>query len=118
MREEAAFLGCDVAVVALDRATVIVDPRALFLPSPGRRTVRVHPAANVDAALAILRPHAARLQGVALAVAAERAREVENQLATLGVSYVCAPGRLQSPGASWSNGGIDLVRELAAQDSD
>jgi hypothetical protein len=117
MREEAAFLGCDIAAVALDRATVIVDPRALFLPSPGRRTVRVHPAANVDAALAILRPHALRLQGVA--VAGEReARKVEEQLAALGVSYVCAPGRLQSPGASWSNGGIDLVRELAAHDSD
>ena len=70
--------------------------------------------ANLDAAIAILRPHRARLQGAALAVDAPRAPAVEDELAALGLSYVCPPGRLQSPGASWLNGGIDLVRELAS----
>jgi hypothetical protein len=111
MREEAAFLGCGVAATPLDRATVVVDRRALFLPSPGHRAVRIHPVPHADAAIAILRPHGARLQGVA--VAGEASDGLDDRLAALGVSYVCAPGELQSPGASWRNGGIDLVAALA-----
>ena len=132
MREEAAFLGCDVASTPLDCATVVVDRRALFLPSPGHRAVRVHPVPHVDAAVAILRPHAARLQGVAVSAtgvyrslrrdvvgaedgdAGEATDELGDRLAALGVSYVCAPGELQSPGASWRNGGIDLIAALAS----
>jgi hypothetical protein len=112
MREEAAFLGCDVAATPLDQATIVVDRRALFLPSPGHRAVRIHPVPDADAALAILRPHAARVQGVAVAGAA--ADGLIDRLAALDVSYVCAPGELQSPGASWRNGGIDLVATLAS----
>jgi hypothetical protein len=36
------------------------------------------------------------------------------RLLEIGVSYVCAPGRLQSPPATWANGGIDLIVALAA----
>jgi hypothetical protein len=148
MREEAAFLGCDVAPTPLERATVVLDRRALFLPSPGHRAVRIHPVPHADAVVAILRPHAARLQGVAVSangvyhslrrdvvgaedgnvVGAEDGNVVGaedgaagaatdglgERLAALGVSYVCAPGKLQSPGASWRNGGIDLVAALAS----
>ncbi len=115
MREEAAFLGCDVAPTPLDRATVVVDRRALFLPSPGHRAVRIHPVPHVDAAVAILRPHAARLQGVAVSANGGAAGDgLGDRLTALGVSYVCAPGELQSPGASWRNGGIDLVASLAS----
>jgi hypothetical protein len=112
LREEAAFLGSTVEATPLEHGTVIVDRRALFLPSPGHRTVRVHPVADLEQALSILEPHGARLQGAA--VAGEAALDCEGRLAAIGVSYVCAPGRLQSPGASWRNGGIDLIAELAA----
>ena len=74
VREEAAFLGVDGrSTHRSTAATVIVDRRALFLPSPGHRTVRVHPVADLDRAIAILRPHGARLQGAAVA-GDERAR--------------------------------------------
>jgi hypothetical protein len=111
VREESSFLGSTVAEMPLAIGTVIVDRRLLFLPSPGHRTVRIHPVRDLDAAIAILRPHGARLQGVALAGDGALARGEE--LRSLGLSYLCEPGRLQSPGASWSNGGIDLVDALA-----
>jgi hypothetical protein len=66
--------------------------------------------AIAEAAVAILRPHAARLQGVAL-VGDDFG--LADRLAAMGVSYVCEPGELQSPGASWRNGGIDLVAALS-----
>jgi hypothetical protein len=112
-REEAAFLGCRVAPTPLEHATVITDPRALFLPTAGHRTVRIHPVGRLASALDVLRPHGARLQGAALAGEAADDQELHRDLTGLGVSYLCAPGRLQSPGASWSNGGIDLVAALA-----
>jgi hypothetical protein len=69
--------------------------------------------ASVDAAIAILAPHGARLQGVALTASGARRRAVADRLRALGVSYLCEAGRLQSPGASWRNGGVDLVELLA-----
>jgi hypothetical protein len=113
-REEAAFLGGSVAATPLEHATVIIDRRALFLPPVGHRTVRIHPVKDLGAALDILRPHAPRLQGAALAGAAAGDDELRRELHRLGVSYLCEPGRLQSPGAGWANGGIDLVARLLA----
>jgi hypothetical protein len=116
-REEAAFLGCRVAATPLEQATVIVDPRSLFLPTAGHRMVRIHPVPELAAALDILGPHRARLQGAALAGASAQDHGLRRRLAALGVSYLCAPGRLQSPGASWSNGGVDLVAALAQENA-
>ncbi|HVR31057.1 MAG TPA: acyl-CoA reductase [Thermoanaerobaculia bacterium] len=115
LREEAAFLGCRVTATALERGTVIVDRDSAFRPSPGQRTVRIHPVPDPEAALEALRAAAGRLQGAALAGAGAAA--LSGGLRALGVSYLCEPGRLQSPGATWANGGIDLVEELSGSRS-
>ena len=107
MREEAAFLGFQVAAIPLDRATVIVDRRALFPPSPGHRAVRIHPVPHLDAAVAILEPHGARLQGVAVAGERATAGGLADRLAALGVS--CTSARPASfnrrARGAWRNGG-------------
>ena len=110
-REETAFLGGRVAAIPIDCGTVLVDRRAVFVPSPGHRTVRVHAIPAATAAIDILRPFAGRLQGAALAGSGAAAAAAG--LRRLGVSHLCAPGKLQSPGASWANGGIDLVAALS-----
>jgi hypothetical protein len=111
VREEASFLGSSVAATPIETGTVLLDRRSLFLPTPGHRTVRIHPVGDLDTAIAILRPHGPRLQGAALAGDAAIARS--DDLRAFGLSYLCEPGRLQSPGASWPNGGIDLIEALA-----
>ena len=111
-REEARFLGMRVAATPLERATVIVDRRPALVASPGRRTVRIHPVSELGSAIDALRPAAGLLQGAALA--GRDAESLRDALRGLGVSFLCGPGRLQSPGASWSNGGVDLVTVLGA----
>jgi hypothetical protein len=95
---------------ALATGTVLVEPRAELRPSPGLRTVRIHPLADLSALPAILRPWAGRLQGAALAGASARA--LQAPLAALGVSRFAAPGELQSPDAAWHNGGISPLAAL------
>ena len=92
--------------------TVLVEPEPAFRPSPGLRTVRIHPLPDLDLVPEILAPWSGRLQGAALAGAA--AWRLAPRLAALGVSRTAAPGWLQSPDASWHNGGRDPLAVLAA----
>ncbi len=92
------------------RGTVVVEPRASFQPTPGLRTVRVHPVADLAPLPAILEPWRGRLQGAALA--GERALALAGALESLGVSRIAPPGELQSPDARWHNGGIDPLEVL------
>jgi hypothetical protein len=94
----------------LAAGTVIVEPRPAFRPSPGLRTVRVHPVADLARLPEVLAPWRGRLQGAALAGA--RALALAPVLAELGVSRTAAPGELQHPDALWHNGGVSPLRAL------
>lgn len=113
-RDEAVMAGAHLVPLAAAAGTVILDPRPAFRPTPGRRTVRVHPLADLAALPALLAPWSGRLQGVATAglpAAAEAA--LRAALAPLGVSRYAAPGRLQHPDVRWHNGGIDPLEILS-----
>lgn len=118
VRAEAELRGLfapEVAGAAGDprRGTVVVEPRPTFRPTPGLRTVRVHPLPDLAALPALLEPWRGRLQGAALA--GERALALAGALEALGVSRTAPPGELQSPDARWHNGGIDPLEVLSAR---
>ena len=112
LRLEAEMRGLWQSGLPLRNGTVIVDPNPEFRPSPGLRTVRVHPLEDLSRLPEILAPWRGRLQGAALA--GEEAWELEPRLAELGISRCAAPGELQSPDASWFNGGIDPLAALGS----
>jgi Acyl-CoA reductase (LuxC) len=91
--------------------TVLLEAEPQLRPSPGLRTVRVHPLPDLDRLPEILAPWRGRLQGAALAGPA--AWRLAPRLAALGISRCAAPGDLQSPDAAWHNGGIDPLEALA-----
>jgi hypothetical protein len=91
--------------------TVLLEPEPALRPSPGLRTVRVHPLSDLDRLPEILAPWRGRLQGAALAGPA--AWRLAPRLAELGISRCAPPGELQSPDAAWHNGGIDPLEALA-----
>jgi hypothetical protein len=97
----------------LRQGTVIVDPNPELRPSPGLRTVRVHPLEDLGRLPEILAPWRGRLQGAALA--GEEAWALEPELAGLGISRFAAPGELQSPDATWHNGGIDPLEAISSR---
>jgi hypothetical protein len=110
IRFEAEMRGLRQFALSLREGTVIVDPKLDFRPSPGLRTVRVHPLEDLSRLPWLLTPWRGRLQGAALA--GEGAWALEPRLAELGVSRLAAPGELQSPDATWHNGGIDPLAAL------
>lgn len=107
---EAEMRGLWQSSLGVREGTVIVDPDPRFRPSPGLRTVRVHPLADLAGLPAILEPWRGRLQGAALA--GEAAWRLEPRLRELGISRCAPPGELQSPDATWHNGGIDPLAVL------
>ncbi|HVT18725.1 MAG TPA: acyl-CoA reductase [Thermoanaerobaculia bacterium] len=111
LRLEAALRGLAMSELPVAEGTVIVEPEPAFRPSPGLRTVRVHPLAGLDGLPALLAPWGGRLQGAALA--GEDAWRLESSLLELGISRCARPGELQSPDASWHNGGVDPLLALA-----
>jgi hypothetical protein len=112
LRLDSEIHGLWVSSLSLREGTVVVDPNPEFRPSPGLRTVRVHPLENLARLPSILASWRGRLQGAALA--GEDAWALEPRLAELGFSRFAAPGELQSPDASWNNGGIDLLAALTS----
>ena len=98
----------------LAAGTVIVESDARLRPTPGLRTVRVHPLPDTTGLAAHLHAWRGRLQGCALAgLSAHHETHLRHALAPLGVSRFAAPGELQSPDARWHNGGIDPLEALA-----
>lgn len=104
-RETATLRGLFQADLDPAAGTVIVAPEATFLPSPGQRAVRVHPLQELADGLESLRPWRGKLQGAALA--GPQAWALRHRLTELGLSRFAAVGELQSPTASWHNGGRD-----------
>lgn len=112
-RLEAEMRGLWRADLPVLSGTVLVDPEPAFRPSPGLRTVRVHPVAELDRLPGILSPWRGKLQGAALA--GEDAWRLAPALAELGISRCAAPGKLQSPDVTWHNGGIHPLHALSSQ---
>lgn len=110
LRLEAEMRGLRMELLSPQAGTVIVDPEPSFRPSPGLRTVRVHPLGDLDRLPAILEPWRGRLQGAA--VAGRDAWALEPRLRRLGVSRCTPPGELQSPDVLWHNGGIHPLEAL------
>lgn len=112
-RLEAEMRGLLQPPLPLRAGTVLVDPDPSFRPSPGLRTVRVHPLLSLGDLPDLLTPWAGRLQGAALL--GEEAWRLAPRLAGLGVSRFAPPGELQSPDAAWHNGGIHPLAALSGQ---
>ncbi|HEV7667834.1 MAG TPA: acyl-CoA reductase [Thermoanaerobaculia bacterium] len=110
LRLSAELRGLHVRGSSPSEGTVIVEPDPRFVPSPGLRTVRIHPLDDLARLPALLSPWANRLQGVALA--GSEAKALRPALAALGVSRFARPGELQHPDASWHNGGIHPLDAL------
>ena len=94
----------------LAAGTVIVDRDPAFRPTPGLRTVRIHPLPDLARLPQILAPWRGRLQGTALAGTA--AATLAPSLTELGVSRITPPGDLQRPDALWHNGGVSPLAIL------
>lgn len=115
LRLEAEMRGLRSSRLRISAGTVLVDPDPVFRPTPGLRTVRVHPLPDLERLPARLAPWRGRLQGVALA--GQDAWSLVPQLEDLGISRCAAPGDLQSPDARWHNGGIDPLEALTSRSS-
>jgi hypothetical protein len=63
-----------------------------------------------------LAPAAGRLEGFAFADPAARLDRSRVVLGELGVSYLCAPGMLQSPPPSWAHGGGRFLQLMVSGD--
>lgn len=115
-RLEAEMRGLRRPRSAVTVGTVLVEPEPAFRPSPGLRTVRIHPlgpVSDLGRLPDVLAPWRGRLQGAALA--GEDAWRLAPALAGLGISRCAAPGELQSPDVTWHNGGIHPLRALVQQ---
>ena len=106
-REDADLRGLDWHGDALDGGTVIVDPNPRISPSPGLRTVRIHPVEGVPP----LDDSNGRLQGIA--IAGHMPTPVRRAFEQAGVSRFAPAGQLQATDAAWRNGGIDLAAAFA-----
>ena len=91
----------------LDAGTVILENDVRISPSPGLRTVRVHPAVDVPP----LEDWKGRLQG--LAVAGHLPPAIRDTFHEAGVCRFAPTGALQTTDAAWRNDGIDLAAEFA-----
>lgn len=83
---------------------VIFDRDAAFSPSPGFRTVYVSPFRDRDDLRVRLAPAAGRLEAFSLAGGIGDDALIRD-LGALGVSYIAAPGAIQSPPLRWRHGG-------------
>ena len=119
LRDEATMRGLYQPELDLEDGTVVVEERVETSgqgvePSPGGRCVRIYPIENLEAVHSVLNPWRGRLQGVALhGVATDQTHQLKLFLNDLGVTRYALPGELQQPDASWRNGGLSLVDELA-----
>lgn len=89
--------------------TVVCEADTSWRPAPLHRFVRVHPARDARELLTALAPLAPHLAGVALAGFGTDTSRLAGQLASLGASLVCAPGRLQAPPLAWPRDGLGVL---------
>lgn len=111
LRLEAEMRGLEMHRLELAAGTVLVEPATALAPSPGLRTVRIHPFADLAQALATLAHRRSVLQGAALA--GEAAWALRPALTELGITRCAPPGELQHADAAWRNGGFDPLELVA-----
>jgi acyl-CoA reductase-like NAD-dependent aldehyde dehydrogenase len=95
--------------------TVVYDASAHFRVSPGGRTVYVSTVADVDDFIRRMEPASGRLEACAIVGPASRVDQLIPALDRLGVSYICAPGEMQSPPLEWRHGGGEFLLKLLDQ---
>jgi hypothetical protein len=88
---------------------VIQEIGARFLPGPAHRVVRLHEVGDLSEALAALRPHARRVEAIALEARGPRRPKLIAGAASLGVPRVGALGRLQQPSPLGAHGGVGFL---------
>jgi hypothetical protein len=113
VRMDAALRGLFIADLPLENGTIVVETQPDFRPSPGLRTVRVHPIERLERLSEILAPWSGRLQGAALE--GREAWRLQPELEALGVSRCAPPGQLQAADATWHNGGIHPFEALTGR---
>jgi hypothetical protein len=98
--------GQDVAMWEGERMgwTVIYDGAADFRISPGYRTVCVTPFRDLGDLVRRLEPAAGRLEAFAIADSSGRFAQARAHLKNIDVSYLAAPGEMQSPPLDWRHG--------------
>jgi hypothetical protein len=92
--------------------SVIYDRDASFRVSPGFRTVYVSPFANLPDLERRLSTMTGRIEAFALAASTDRRQPIRAILERLEVTYICAPGDMQSPPIDWPHGGGAFLRML------
>jgi Acyl-CoA reductase (LuxC) len=96
---------------------VMFDRDAAFSPSPGFRAVYVSPFRDREDLRARLAPAADRLE--AFSLAGDLGDDaLPRDLVALGVSYIAAPGAIQSPALAWRHGGgafLDSMTKAGAK---
>jgi hypothetical protein len=89
--------------------TVVYEPESMgdnsFVVSPGFRTVNVTGLRDEDHVRASLAGASARIEAIAVAGDDAETRRIFAMLDALGVSYISAPGEMQSPPLLWRHGG-------------
>jgi hypothetical protein len=91
---------------------VVREDTAEWREAPLYRFVRIHPLADLEglrSALGALAPH---LAAVAIEGFGADARGAARQLAALGASRVCPPGRMQAPPLGWHHDGQGVLAPL------
>jgi hypothetical protein len=91
---------------------------APLLPSPLGRTILLRRAPNLREALLVCAPWRGRIQSIGIGDDPGRFAEVVDIVASLGVTRLCALGRMQEPAATWfgeegrfaATGPVDLDR--------
>jgi hypothetical protein len=115
IRSEASLRGLIVPDTPLGVGTVVVEPQIDFRPSPGLRTVRIHPIEDLGKLPEILMDWSGQLQGAALA--GDLAWGLRSKMEELGISHFAKPGHLQTPDATWHNGGVHPLVALTGDET-
>jgi acyl-CoA reductase LuxC len=92
--------------------TLIFDHDTAFAESPGFRTVRVSPFADLDDLARRLEPTRGRLEACAIAGSSSLNGDVRSLVEMFGASYVCDSGVMQSPPIEWPHGGGAFLRSF------
>jgi hypothetical protein len=89
--------------------TVILEPESIgdnsFIVSPGFRTVHVTGVRDENQVRASIAARSTRIEAIAVAGDDAETRRLAAMLSALGISYVAAPGEMQSPPLLWRHGG-------------
>lgn len=89
----------------MENGAVIVQSLEKFEPSHLGRVIRIAPVDKIESAIRIVRPLAGLLQNAFLAAENSRKEDIAMQLAELGVSRLCEPGRMGAPSMMWHHDG-------------